>query len=86
MNQLIKPARFAYLLWIGEVVVDLLVEDVEYDVEEVPAEAHVYTGQNRWWSKCAEKQTYHMKKKKPVTRAGYFSRKPTDLASLLSPS
>ena len=26
------------LLWVGEVVVDLLVEDVEYDVEEVPAE------------------------------------------------
>jgi len=32
-------SRAAYLLWIGEVVVDLLVEDVEYDVEEVPAEA-----------------------------------------------
>jgi hypothetical protein len=28
-----------HLLWVGEVVVDLLVEDVEDDVEEVPAES-----------------------------------------------
>ena len=27
-------------------------------------------------------KTYHMKKKKPVTRAGYLSRKPAGLASL----
>jgi len=27
-------------------------------------------------------ETYHMKKKKPVTRAGYLSRKPAGLASL----
>jgi hypothetical protein len=26
-----------HLLWVGEVVVDLLVEDVEYHVQEVPA-------------------------------------------------
>lgn len=39
LSALTCEARTAYLLWIGEVVVDLLVEDVEYDVEEVPAEA-----------------------------------------------
>jgi hypothetical protein len=35
---LVNESRSAYLLWVWEVVVDLLVEDVEYDVEEVPAE------------------------------------------------
>ena len=83
------------LLWVGEVVVDLLVEDVEYDVEEVPAEevAQLAEGLNENIKKrgrnanivellACETETYHMKKKKPVTRAGYLSRKPAGLATL----
>jgi hypothetical protein len=74
------------LLWVREVVVYLLVEDVEYDVQEVPVRwvGQAETSRNENMNGVTRRSwnAYHMKKKKPVTRAGYFSAKLVGLASL----
>jgi hypothetical protein len=82
------------ILWIGEVVEDLLVEDVKYYIQKIPArfdhKATIKTIIQRnvfYTVSCSQisnrgKWTYHKKKKKPVTRAGYLSANPWGLASL----